>query len=110
MSKRAIRRHHERRIRRRVERWVRRQSRPDSWQDKWEWKYDGSGNLLSRRNVLLPDWRERYGEHVRVRVYREASHRPHFCQMCRRPRYRDVDRRSEDWRDWLADRPTHGGS
>lgn len=93
MSKRAIRRHHAARIRRQVERWIRSHTRPDSWQDRWEWKYDEQGKPVSHVNYLVPDWREKFEEHVRIRVYRESSHRPHFCQMCRRPRW---NRRKDD--------------
>lgn len=85
--KRSIRRHHEERIKAKCVRHVRNQTHADFFQGKWVWKYDDSGKLISRYNILIPDWREKFDEHIRVRTYRDAHHRPHFCQMCRRPRY-----------------------
>ncbi len=99
--KRAIRRHHEARIKRYCERYIRncwRGGRVDFHMSTWKWVYDEQGKTV-QRYVLDPDWREKHEEWVRLTVQSEASHRPHFCQMCRTPRW---DRRKDD--PWIFER------
>lgn len=84
--KRAIRRHHAARIKRYCERYVRKWSRPDCYLTTWDWGYE-NGKPIARVVRLAEDWREKYEEWVRKTVQDEASHRPHFCQMCRTPRW-----------------------
>lgn len=92
--KRAIRRHHRNRIRKFCENYIRNiwNSRVDLYLTTRDYKRI-DGIAVSYVIRLNPDWRERYESWVRKTVQDEASHRPHFCQMCRKPRY---DRNRDD--------------